>query len=107
MIKGMRTPPKPGHSYLGDHRNGYLQSNWLLNGDFESEPSGLVLDWRIENPDDSVTSKLDSTVAHTGNRSLRIDFAGKENVNYSNDDANRRCNSRLVPLRGICAHNGY
>jgi hypothetical protein len=43
----------------------------------------LALDWRIENPDDSVTTRLDSKVAHTGNRSLRIDFAGKQNVNYS------------------------
>ena len=69
--------------YSGDRRNPYLQSNWLWNGDFECEPSGLALDWRIENPDDSVTTRLDSKVAHTGNRSLRIDFAGKQNVNYS------------------------
>jgi O-antigen ligase/tetratricopeptide (TPR) repeat protein len=69
--------------YLGDRRNGYLQSTWLFNGDFESEPSGLALDWRIENPYDSVKTRLDSAVAHTGSRSLRIDFAGKQNVNYS------------------------
>jgi O-antigen ligase len=69
--------------YLGDRRNGYLQSNWLWNGGFESEPSGLALDWRIENPDNAAITRLDSAVAHSGSRSLRIDFAGKENVNYS------------------------
>jgi O-antigen ligase len=69
--------------HLGDRRNGYLESNWLLNGDFESKPSGLALDWRIENLNDVVIATLDSSVTHTGARSLRIDFTGKENVDYS------------------------
>ena len=37
--------------HLSDRGNGYLKSNWLLNGDFESEPSGLALDWRDSEPE--------------------------------------------------------
>jgi O-antigen ligase len=69
--------------YLGDRRNGYLESNWLFNGDFESEPSGIAFDWRVEDMDGDVRVTLDPSVAHTGSRSLRIQFGGKENVNYS------------------------
>jgi O-antigen ligase len=68
--------------FLGDHRDGYLDSNWLYNGDFESEPQGLALDWRMEGLADDVEVVRDATVAHTGAHSLRIHFAGKTNVNY-------------------------
>ena len=68
---------------LGDRRNDYLKSNWLYNGDFESEPSGTPFDWRIESPGDDVKVAIDATVSHTGSHSLRIQFGGKENVNYS------------------------
>ncbi len=69
--------------YLGDRRKGYLESNWLYNGDFESESSGINFDWRMESPDDDVKVALDPSVAHTGSHSLRIQFGGKENVDYS------------------------
>jgi hypothetical protein len=69
--------------YLGDRRKGYLESNWLYNGDFESEPSGVRFDWSLEDSGDNVKVSLDSSVAHTGSHSLRIQFGGKENVNYN------------------------
>jgi len=60
----------------------YLKSNWLYNGDFESEPTPTVFDWHIESLGEDVEAALDSTVAHTGSHSLRLRFGGKENVNY-------------------------
>jgi len=67
--------------YLGDRRNGYLQSNWVFNGDFETEPSGEGFDWNIA-AYPGVEVARDSSVAHTGSHSLRIRFDGKENVDY-------------------------
>jgi O-antigen ligase len=68
--------------FLGDRRTGYLESTWLYNGDFESEGSGIAFDWRMENSGSDVNVAIDSSVAHTGSHSLRIQFGGKENVNY-------------------------
>lgn len=69
-------------NYLGDRRHGFMESNWVYNGDFELDPSGMVFDWRMENLNDDVRVTLDPSVAHTGKRSLKIQFAGKENVDY-------------------------
>ena len=68
-------------AYLGDHRNGYLESNWAFNGDFEAEPSGTGFDWTID-PVAGVEVAWDSSVAHTGSHSLRIRFDGNHNVDY-------------------------
>jgi putative inorganic carbon (hco3(-)) transporter len=70
--------------FLGAHRAGYLDTNWLYNGDFESEPEGLAFDWRMEGLGDDVEVARDASVAHTGTHSLRIHFAGKTNVNFGN-----------------------
>ena len=69
--------------YLGHRRNGYLESNWLFNGDFESEPQQVPFDWSLQNLNDDVQVALDASVARTGARSLRVRFGGKENVSYS------------------------
>jgi tetratricopeptide (TPR) repeat protein len=69
-------------SYLGDRGHGYLHSNYLYNGDFEAEPSGVQFDWTMEDLNDDVKVTIASSLAHTGARSLRIQFGGKANVNY-------------------------
>jgi hypothetical protein len=66
-------------AYLGDRRNGYLESNWLLNGDFESEPSDLPLDWTTSGTSGTDVAR-DADVKHSGAYSLRIRFDGKQNV---------------------------
>ena len=69
--------------YLGNRRNGYMESNWLFNGGFESDPSGTAFDWRMGNLNDDVEVALDGNMARSGARSLRVRFGGKENVTYS------------------------
>jgi O-antigen ligase len=69
--------------YLGSRRNGYMESDWLFNGGFESDPSGTAFDWRMGNLNDDVEVALDGSVARSGARSLRVRFGGKENVSYS------------------------
>lgn len=67
--------------YLGDRRNGYLDSTWVFNGGFESESSRTPFDWRLDKVDD-VAVAVDSTVARSGKHSLKIKFDGQENVEY-------------------------
>ncbi len=69
-------------SYLGPHRDGYLESNWVFNGGFESGLSDSAFDWRIH-ARDGVEAAEDTHVAQTGARSLRIHFDGKENFDYN------------------------
>jgi len=68
--------------YLGPRRGGYLETNWIFNGDFENEFSGSPFDWRIDQRDGVEVSR-DPGVAHDGAYSLRIRFEGKENLNYN------------------------
>jgi len=68
--------------YLGDRGQGYLQSNYIYNGDFEAELSAVQFDWTTEDLNDDVKVTIDPSVAHTGSRSLKIQFGGKANVNY-------------------------
>jgi O-antigen ligase len=69
-------------SYLGPHRNGYLQSDWIYDGGFEGDRSTSSLDWQIEKLP-HVEMATDATVVHSGHRSLRIAFDGKENVSFN------------------------
>ena len=68
--------------FLDGRSDGYLQSNWMFNGDFETEPTRMAFDWTIENLGEDVQIVRDGSVAHTGKYSLRVRFGGKENVNY-------------------------
>ena len=70
-------------AYLGPRRNGYRESNWLFNGDFEIPASISPFDWQIE-PHPEVDVLRDEEVAHSGSRSLRIHFRGGWNLNYAN-----------------------
>jgi len=67
--------------FAGDRSKGYLKSTFIYNGDFENEPSGSRLDWRIDAME-HVKVARDSTIAHSGSSSLRLDFDGKENSDF-------------------------
>lgn len=67
--------------YAGDRSKGYLESTFVYNGDFESDPSGSRLDWRIE-PSEHVRATRDLTMAHSGTSSLRLEFDGKDNTDF-------------------------
>jgi tetratricopeptide (TPR) repeat protein len=67
---------------LGPAAESYRRSNYIFNGDFENEPSGAPLDWRIS-PVAGVEAGADNTVARSGRASLRIAFPGAENYAYS------------------------
>ena len=66
-------------TYLGDRAQGYRRSNWIFNGDFESEISPIPLDWSI-NRSDEIEVERDPETKHSGKYSLRIKLGGKENL---------------------------
>jgi thioredoxin-like negative regulator of GroEL len=51
----------------------------IWNGSFESDISKSLtqFDWKLDR-NEYVTAMIDSTAAHTGSRSLRLDFAGRD-----------------------------
>jgi len=53
----------------------------ISNGGFERDSSNGGFDWRIS-PVEGVHYDFDSTVAHSGSRSLRITFDGQSNVDF-------------------------
>ena len=65
--------------YQGARGNGYLKSNYIFNSDFESEPSGSPFDWSIDQTPGAMID-FDREIAHSGARSLRIQFDGKQNL---------------------------
>ncbi|MDQ6734028.1 MAG: tetratricopeptide repeat protein [Nitrospirota bacterium] len=68
--------------HLGERKDTYMESNYLLNGDFEKDLTGAILDWRIKQTN-GVLVKRDSSFAHSGNYSLMIQFNGEQNPAYS------------------------
>ena len=66
---------------LGNRRNGYRQSTWIYDGDFETEGSDSPFDWAIRSVS-GVQVTRDKAIAHSGIQSLRIEFQGTENVSY-------------------------
>lgn len=65
--------------YAGKLEKGYPDCNRIFNGGFESKLTGSAFDWSLEqNP--GVAVSVDTSVAHSGSHSLRIDFDGSEKV---------------------------
>jgi O-antigen ligase len=51
----------------------------IFNGDFESDPTHVRFDWRLD-PVSGVAVEFDRTVAYHGQRSLRLRFDGSANM---------------------------
>jgi len=59
----------------------YRQRNWVFNGSFEAAPQPSPLDWTIESTSDVQTARTEG-VAKDGRWSLKLVFAGNENVDF-------------------------
>jgi hypothetical protein len=68
--------------YLGAHAGDYRKSNYLFNGSFEFEPSPSPFDWNLGHAE-GVEVTRDCTTAWSGNCSLRISFAGTQNLDFA------------------------
>lgn len=62
-------------NYQISHEENYQKQNILFNGDFELPPTGCRLDWSV--------SQVSGAQVRFDARSLRIIFAGTDNLNYS------------------------
>jgi len=60
---------------------GFRKTNWVYDGSFEQEPSDSPLDWHVASVDD-VRAARSREYAFEGNFSLRLEFAGEENVDF-------------------------
>lgn len=68
--------------HIGHRRGKYRRGDYLFNGGFENELTQCPLDWRIREIRGATVKRCDETV-HSGSRSLRVDFLGTENLDYS------------------------
>jgi tetratricopeptide (TPR) repeat protein len=67
---------------MGARAHDYGKSNYLFNGDFESDPAQSPFDWSIAHSAGAEVAR-DCTVARSGRCSLRISFAGTQNLSFA------------------------
>jgi hypothetical protein len=68
--------------YLGARSGDYRRSNYLFNGDFESEPIASPFDWNVPRMQ-GVEVARDCTDVPSGKCSLRLSFAGTQNLDFA------------------------
>jgi hypothetical protein len=68
--------------HLGARAGDYRKSNDLFNGDFKFEPTTSPFDWNLGHAQ-GVEVARDCSTAQSGNCSLRISFAGTQNVDFA------------------------
>jgi tetratricopeptide (TPR) repeat protein len=67
---------------LGRRSGDYRKSNYLFNGGFESAPSRSPFDWNLGRVQGAEVTR-DCTTARSGECSLRVEFAGTDNVDFA------------------------
>jgi hypothetical protein len=65
--------------YMGARADDYDKSTYLFNGDFELDPAQSPFDWNVAHAE-GVEVTRDFTTAWSGKCSLRITFAGTQNL---------------------------
>ena len=68
--------------HLGARAGDYRKSNYLFNGNFEFEPTPSPFDWNFGHAQ-GVDVARDCSTARSGNCSLRISFAGTQNLDFA------------------------
>jgi tetratricopeptide (TPR) repeat protein len=68
--------------HLGPRAGDYRKSTYLFNGSFEFEPNPSPFDWNLGRAQ-GVEVARDCTTAWSGNCSLRISFAGTQNLDFA------------------------
>ena len=68
--------------HMGARADDYDKSNYLFNGDFESDPAESSFDWNVARTE-GVEVTRDCTTASSGKCSLRISFAGTQNLGFA------------------------
>jgi hypothetical protein len=68
--------------YIGARADDYDKSTYLFNGDFESDPVQSPFDWNVARTEDVEVAR-DCTTASSGKCSLRISFAGTQNLGFA------------------------
>ncbi len=68
--------------HLGSRAGDYCKSTYLFNGGFESEPAQSPFDWNVARTQGVEVSR-DLTSAWSGKYSLRISFAGTQNLDFA------------------------
>lgn len=67
--------------YLTPDRDSYGKLQWIDNSGFERDWQGGGFDWNSA-PCPGVSVSVDNSAAHSGGRSLRLDFDSKENLDF-------------------------
>jgi tetratricopeptide (TPR) repeat protein len=68
--------------HMGARADDYDKSTYLFNGDFESDPAGSPFDWNVARTE-GVEVTRDCATAWSGKCSLRISFAGTQNLGFA------------------------
>jgi len=68
--------------YMGPRADDYDKSTYLFNGDFESDPTQSPFDWDVARTEGAEVTR-DCTTASSGKCSLRITFAGTQNLGFA------------------------
>lgn len=59
-----------------------LDGSGVYNGDFEADPVEAGFDWHLAHGQQFIEASLDASVAHSGRRSMRVDFTVPQNSEY-------------------------